>query len=611
MTKSEDTMVDGARAKSAHVGRPKLRRHGAALALCAVVACSAGDRPSGAEAEIVARDVDASDGDGEEGTLTTSDDSDPRVDEQTTVDIESAPTERDTQPPRGPARDDVDATCVRDRLTGLLSQGSAPNIVIDGKLDDWKDVATITVAGREENGEQLRVTADCDNLYVLAEADTMPEETELLIDADGDPATGRPFKLNDKWSGSGIDHAFFWNFRKPGDGSEWKVTSTSDLRSYGNAKAVEYKYAVKEHRGELPARFGLAFRMITRPAGSGEVVVQIPSRGMWRMPAGYEKRGMIIPAYLPASAGAGWDALVKARDAMRVVPADLVDDFWVVISGSTKGAPTADSPFAEWHEVQKHGAKLFGYVHSCKNPDPSDAGVKADAATVHVCERLRGRDEVEDDVELWKSSIQDWNKENPKQQITLSGIWVDEFYPKFEGTEPEHVGRPTATTTGDQRDPSGHYFDQLVESIRATDSSWQVIGNAGGPLPSNLLRYAELLDVVCSFEADISQVEYQPERGDDVGRPGMTLQALRPRYGQLALVHGNQSRMAEVVRRAFDEGYSHVYTTSLTHSIDLPEGGTALNNVWGDVPSYLEAQAALVKRTIDGGTALPMRGTSD
>jgi hypothetical protein len=312
------------------------------------------------------------------------------------------------------------------------------------------------------------------------------------------------------------------------------------------------------------------------------------------------RTGIIIPAYLPLGQRVSWSNLSDQAAAMRDAGGGT-KDFWVAVNGAGNGpyANATDWTTAEslFDPVRANGGAIFGYVHSCKT----------DSIRQHPSYyELLPMDAVKADIAKWIAGY-------PR----IDGIWIDEFYPRYEiadsplkGTDPILMfpnGRGAGMAPADQRsflnadgsfngvqvDPTGGYYETLTSWIRTTYPTLRIIGNAGGKLYSNQTAYANLVDVLCTFEQ--TYAEAGKNNWDRLTPlPGLTVPQLalfHSTSASNALFHSTSaSEMDGALSRALALGYSHVYSTDLLY--ELPDG--APGNPWGDVSSYLADEVAAI-----------------
>jgi hypothetical protein len=285
---------------------------------------------------------------------------------------------------------------------------------------------------------------------------------------------------------------------------------------------------------------------------------------------------MIIPAYITLDDTSGWNMLKEGAAVMSAGTNASFKDYWVTVNSSSNGPFSAVTDWAKaatvWDPIRSNGGRIFGYVHTCEQPTgPTFRSL----ATV-------------------KSEIAAWVAGYPQ----LDGIWLDEYYPRFEIAGSDVVDGPTypnglenAPTdrsfvnslnqfNGQQVNPAGGYYDQLVTWIRATYPTLRIIGNAGGAFYSNQLLYSDLPDVLVSFEQNFSVAANAPTNDWSA----LTRQVPDSKAGQLALIHGNTTSLDGAVDQALAHGYTHVYTTDRVLE----------NNVWGGLPTYLTTEIGYI-----------------
>ena len=283
-------------------------------------------------------------------------------------------------------------------------------------------------------------------------------------------------------------------------------------------------------------------------------------------------KGMIIPAYISLDDASDWNILKEGAAVMANGTNPAMRDYWIVANSGQNGPFSNATDWANaatvWNPIRANGGKVMGYVHTCLQPGGP---------------YFRPLSTVEAEITTWVQGYPD-----------LDGIWLDEFYPRFEladndgATGPDY---PNGTAlapadrgfvnslnqfNGQQVNPAGGYYDQLMSWIRATYPNLRIIANAGGAFYSNQLQYANLPDVLVSFEQNFSVAANSPTND----WAGLNRQVPNSQSGQLALIHRNDSSLATAVDQAFAHGFSHVYTTNR-----LLE-----NNVWGGLPPYLTSE---------------------
>lgn len=285
--------------------------------------------------------------------------------------------------------------------------------------------------------------------------------------------------------------------------------------------------------------------------------------------------GLIVPSYLVLSDEQGWGDLSKAATTMAAGTGKY-KDFWVAVNGDDSGPFKGDAwtlARTRMDSVRNNGGKLFGYVHAVK---------KAPEDHPEIDYIFRPVAEVEADVAAWFAGYPE-----------LEGIWIDEFYPRYEfamaapgsrvtwpngkenGPTDKGYYNENMDFNGMQVIPDGGYFHTLTSWIKTNYQGRRIIGNAGGKLQSNEFNYAALVDVVCSFEST-----YKAE--SDATRLKRDVQiAATP---QLALVHTTSADdMKSAIDKALDAGYSYIHTTTYP-----------MPSVWNSLPSYFLEEVSYI-----------------
>jgi Spherulation-specific family 4 len=305
-------------------------------------------------------------------------------------------------------------------------------------------------------------------------------------------------------------------------------------------------------------------------------------------PAGVGQ-GVIIPAYYPIGTAQPWTDLAAAALQMKNASNTAVKDFWVTANfnnGPFTGSDwvTAKSRF---DPIRNNGGKIFGYVHT--HSGAYVAGTPVQKAQFRTLAAMQA------DITAWVNGY-----------ATLDGIWIDEFYPRHElatdgvqfadfpnGTAAAPTGFRTAGmdlfSTG-QVTPTGGWDDVLFKWIRATYPQLKIIGNAGGQLYSNQMKYGALPDVLVSFEqtyATASATSWSALKRND------------PAYAtpkQAALVHGaSAAQMPSIVTQARAAGFTHILATD----------GIYNNNLWFANPSYLTGLLTELNTAVAPVTTVP------
>lgn len=306
-------------------------------------------------------------------------------------------------------------------------------------------------------------------------------------------------------------------------------------------------------------------------------------------------KGVIIPAYLTLDDAYAWNVLKEGAQTMSASTQSSYKDYWVVVNSADNGPFLNQNDWAKaktvWDPIRANGGRIFGYVHAVQSPDASipDGRLYRDINTVKA------------EITSWVNGYSD-----------LDGIWIDEFYPRYEIAQPEAgaalvyprdypngaANAPIDTGfinsqgqfNGRQVEPAGGYYSQLTTWIRSTYPHLRIIGNAGGDMYSNQYKYGDLVDVLVSFEQNFDYAYVTGIQNWDSGTLVETekyqwhgldrLNQITTAPGVLALVHGNSGNMALAIDQAFSHGYTHVYTTDRILQ----------NNIWGGLPQYLSSE---------------------
>ncbi len=479
---------------------------------------------------------------------------------------------------------------------------------------------------------RLKAQVEGDRLFVFVDSARVSESYNLFFDTDGSPLVG--FKSKDWPAYSGADalyswgiyrynHAMdptgkLWAFERPQDappdpprvavdselGTAYQFEiPLSDIHADPSAPTgigigFEWTIPVEQENGEttsepylkVPAREAFA-RLTPEGAQRYDVencryeepkpapLVAVPACENGRTPestvAAYDAGvGAIIPAYF-AHDSDSWNVLVAGARALAAT--DATFDYWITLNADN-GPPASDSRWQDfapaWDALQTDGrARLFGYVHACPEGKCIDS-----TQLLPIEDVLR--------------AVSEWVCHYP----SLSGIWLDEFYPQFEITTlpksdsltPQLDKVPQATpldrcflnydgsiNPNVQAMPYGGYFDQLIRAIRERFPNLKIIGNVGGSLYGNLHEYGALVDVLVSYEDSY-------ERATMLG--GAHELKVTPDAGdcQLALVHGvPRDRLGDSLSRSFALGFTHVWMTDRPYVNEK-------SNTWGIAPSFLK-----------------------
>lgn len=272
-----------------------------------------------------------------------------------------------------------------------------------------------------------------------------------------------------------------------------------------------------------------------------------------------------------------WLSLI--REARKMRAAGL--DFWVVVSSPGNASREAWQRVGRfWDDLRKQGGRVFGHVRTCSRPGELP--------------ELRGLDDVAKQVDGWMTNYP-----------ALDGFWLDDFNPRYELFDVEHAAvtkhvvppgcdaglmppsfpngvcaapidrsflrQDGCYDPGVQIQPAGGYYHTLTSRIRGEYPWLRIVGNAGGNLYSNQLKYADLVDVLVSYRQSFS----------DWSR--LKAQTPTPAALEAALLYGtSQADMPNMLGYALDHKFSHVYATDRT-----PTGGA---DAGGELSSYLEAE---------------------
>jgi Spherulation-specific family 4 len=462
---------------------------------------------------------------------------------------------------------------VRSLIAGLaiacgLGFNATAAIVVDGNTQDWATIQPLSTAAAQ-SVSSLKASVEDGALFVLVEGTAVTSYNLFL----GVEAAGGARHLSSLWPGPGFEFLFSNGalYRATGSGWSWQpvagVTATA-----ASASAVELKIPLSALGVANGKRISLAVQSLTPtwqtagalPAlGTAMVSIVAPATNPT------EPRGVIIPAYLSLDDAVGWNVLKEGAALMSAGKGRSARDYWLTVNSGSNGpfATAAEWQRAAlaWNPVRANGGKIFGYVHTCVQPEGPTFRPLADV----------------------KKEIADWVRGYP----ALDGIWLDEYYPRFEIAPTETVVGPTypnglanAPTdrgfvnglnqfNGQQVIVAGGYYDQLTAWIRANYPGLKIIGNAGGAFYSNQLKYADLVDVLVSFEQT-----YANAAANDWKL--LNRQVTASPASQLALIHGNDLSLDGAIEQAFAHGYSYVFTTNRQLG----------NNIWGGLPPYFTSE---------------------
>jgi Spherulation-specific family 4 len=455
---------------------------------------------------------------------------------------------------------------------GCWLSPAAAAIVIDGQPDDWSAVP-ILAQSAEQSVRSMKVTLEDQSLLVLVQGQGLIGNYNIFLNTDGNPATGHQ---SNQWrQGSGADFLVSNGalYRSTGPGWSWTPIAGA-VDAAANSLSIEIR---------LPLRaLGLASSNLRVAVGvqaltsAWQVDSVLPkSAELSLFSSGVNLligKGIIIPAYLPLEDAYNWNVLKEGAAVMASGRNPAFRDFWVTVNSAASGPFTTPADWAKaaavWTPIRGNGGKIFGYVHTCVQPTGP---------------QFRSLATVKGEITAWVNGY-------PQ----IDGIWLDEFYPRFEIADRDGVASPTypngldnapmdrgfvnsaSQFNGQQINPAGGYYDQLVKWIRATYPTLRIIGNAGGALYSNQLDYSDLVDVLVSFEQNFDVAINAPVND---WRP-LKRQIINSKSGQLALIHRNTTNLAGAIDQALAFGYPHVYTTNRVLE----------NNIWGGLPLYLTSE---------------------
>lgn len=493
----------------------------------------------------------------------------------------------------------------------MTAQAQQTSITVDGQSTDWAGVPALASASGQA-AQALTAVVRNDALYFLVQGQQMDSSYNIFINTDNNPATG--YQASNSWSSSGAEFLLSAGtlYRSTGAGWGWQPvadngTSTSgSVRVSANASVIEAQIplAALGLNASTAGAISVGVQNIT-PAWSISSVLPkaaslvklnagtaIPTAG----PAFPVGKGMIIPAYLSLDTdAASWTAIKEGAALMKASPNTSFKDYWVAVNSGSNGPFHTQEEWTKaktlWDPIRANGGRIFGYIHTVQSPDASTPAGR----------KYRDLASVKADIAAWVNGYPG-----------LDGIWIDEFYPRYEIAQPDAGSTlmyprdypngaemaPTDTSfinslgqfNGSQVDPAGGYYSQLTSWIRATYPQLRLIGNAGGDLYSNQYRYGDLVDVLVSFEQTFDTAYTTGIRTWQNGAVVETdkyqwhgldrLNQITKAPGVLALIHGNSGNMALAIDQALSHGYTHVYTTD-----------RVLNaNIWGGVAAYMTSE---------------------
>ena len=499
------------------------------------------------------------------------------------------------------------ATC----LAAQAQQVQQAIITVDGQAGDWASVPALASA-TGQSAQSLKAAVIGNYLYIAVQGENLEPTYNLFINTDNNSKTG--YQAANSWSTSGAEFLLSGGVLSRSTGAGWNWEAVAD-----NGSSATGTVAVSANRSVIEAQIPLAALGLTASTASGISIGLQAVTATWSIgsilpttsafaklsagapaapgagPAFKVGKGMIIPAYLTLDDAADWNLLKEGAAQMQASPNPTFKDFWVTVNSGNSGPFQSAAEWVKaksvWDPIRANGGRIFGYIHALQSPDSSTP---------------QGR--LYRDLASVKADIAAWVSGYP----SLDGIWIDEFYPRFEIAQPEAgdalvyprdypngaAYAPADTGfinslgqfNGKQVDPTGGYFSQLTSWIHATYPQLRLIGNAGGDMYSNQYRYGDLVDVLVSFEQNFDTayatgiVTWQNGTAVETDKymwHGLDrLNQVTTAPGSLALIHGNAGNMALAIDQAISHGYTHVYTTDRVFQ----------NNVWGGLASYMTSE---------------------
>lgn len=471
----------------------------------------------------------------------------------------------------------------RRRPTGpVVSGAQSVGFVVDGSAQEWGGVDPLATAPGQAV-TSLKATFNEDSLFFAIEGTGLGEHHSLYLNTDGDPATG--FSGRD-----GADYLIQGGrlYRALGTGWNWSdlgADAVQDVRGASGLELAVTRAALGAMAQTITVRFDALDSAWCELGG-------LPVGASARLSLRRFGTGLIVPAYLgvpsrnpadPTYDGptiTHWTVLAEGALTFKNASATAAShDYWVIVNSGHNGpfdqadaSDVWDRAASLWDPIRANGGVIFGYVHASVSPvEP-------------LVEQYRSLSQVKDEISAWV-----------KGYPRLGGIWIDEFYPRFEIANADwtaffpngeqnapsdrawyesHLpdGRPNWDLPVE---PAGGYFDQLTRWIRATYPNLRIIGNAGGRFDTNQRAYSRLVDVTCSFEQSLGTAQTNPASGA-LDWSGLDRDPLNFAPGQLALIHRNSTDLKGAIEQAITKGYSHVFTTDRR----LEE------NLWGGIPPY-------------------------
>lgn len=445
--------------------------------------------------------------------------------------------------------------------------------MVDGQAADWA-AAPVLAQSASQSARALKAANEGQNLLVLVQGQGLVGNYNLFLNTDNNSATGHQSHVWAAATGADFMVSNGTLYRSTGPGWSWTPVANG-AQVVANGQTIEMAIPFSAlNRSGTGAAVSLGFQALTAGWQTDSVLPLVAPLASFALPAARLPvgKGMIIPAYIPLDDAFSWNLLKEGAALMAAGTNPAFKDYWVAVNSGNNGPFSAAADWAKgatvWNPIRSAGGKVFGYVHTCVEP---------------VGPTFRSLDTVKSEITAWVNGY-------PQ----LDGIWLDEFYPRFELANVDGAAGPNypnglanAPTdrgfvnsanqfNGQQVNPAGGYYDQLVKWVRATYPTLRIIGNAGGAFYSNQLKYADLPDVLVSFEQNLDVASNAPVNN----WAGLNRQVPSSASGQLALIHRNSTNLAGAVDQALAKGFTHVYTTNR-----LLE-----NNIWGGLPPYLMSE---------------------
>ena len=290
--------------------------------------------------------------------------------------------------------------------------------------------------------------------------------------------------------------------------------------------------------------------------------------------------GVVIPAYLPLTDATSWNILKENAATFTRGTSTVYKDYFVVVTGPLSGPFTNATDWATaasvWGPIVVQNGEIFGYVHTLAQPSGSA--------------KFRTLAAVKADVSAWVNGYGH-----------LSGIFIDEFMPRYEITDSNAYPTPATFPNGQslaptdrsfvkadgtintsvQVIPAGGYYSQLIGWIRGHYPGLRIITNPGGKVYSNQTQYVGLANITCTFENTYAYAANSPVNN----WANLNLQANTASYIQAALIHTNTNDLSGAINQSIAHGYKYFYTTSLDPNVV---------NAWGTLPPYFSSEISLI-----------------